>query len=272
MSHSPVRRLLKILLALPVLAYLIVMGLLVYLEPQLVFPRPEVPREELAARAQAAGAEEVELVTADGVTLYGWRLRGRGERAVLYFSGNGSTVGGPTLLYERLTRAGLDVLHVNYRGYPGSGGEPDEEGLRADARAAWGLLREEFEPDEITVIGRSLGGGVAVGLAAEVRPRALITLATFTAAVDVARESYPWLPVKWLMRNPFDSMALAPRVACPVLLIHGTQDSYIKPHHAEALAAAFAGPAEVLWVPGEDHNSDLLGDPEVLERVLALAR
>ena len=269
---SPVRRLLKFLAILPIVAYLSVVGMMLLMETELLFHPPERDADQLAAAAAAAGAREVRLMAEDGVSLYGWRLRNKSERAVLYFSGNGDSVGDNTLLYQRLHRAGLNVLHVNYRGYPGSEGSPDEEGLRKDARAAWRLLMEDFKPHQVTVLGYSLGGGVATGLAAEVSPRALVLMSTFTAAADVAQDTYPFVPARLLMQNPFDSAALAPKVKAPVLILHGTKDTFIRPHHAEGLAAAFDERPDVLWIQGAGHNDDLLGEPRALEALLALTQ
>ena len=266
------RRLLKFIAILPVVAYASVVGMMLLMETELLFHPPERGADQLAEAAAAVGAREIRVMTEDGVSLYGWRLRSKSERAVLYFSGNGDSVGDNTLLYQRLHRAGLNVLHVNYRGYPGSEGEPDEEGLRKDARAAWRFLMEDFKPHQVTIVGYSLGGGVAAGLAAEVSPRALVLMSTFTSAADVAQETYPWVPVKLLMKNRFESTAFAPKVTAPALILHGTKDQLIPPHHAEGLAAAFEERPDILWIQGAGHNDDLLGEPRALEALLALTR
>ena len=252
--------------------YAAILAAMFALEPRLVFPAPRLTHTWLAEEATRAGAEELRLQTSDGETLYGWWLPAAGPRAVVFFSGNGTSVGLDLPTYARWRNEGVSVLHVNYRGYPGSTGSPSEAGLRIDARTAWAWLRERREAQDIVVVGRSLGGGVAIGLAAEKSPRGLALLATYSSAVQVARDSYPWLPVGLLMRNRFNSVALAPQVRCPTVLVHGEADAMIGSHHPPALAAAFTTPPRVHWVSGRSHNDPLLTDPTAWDAVRGLSR
>ncbi len=251
--------------------YAAIMAAMFLLEPRLVFPAPDIDPAWLSSQAARAGAQELALATIDGETLYGWWMPAKGPRAVLFFSGNATSVGLDPMTYGRWLAAGVSVLHVNYRGYPGSTGAPSEPGLRIDARTAWQWLRERREAQDIVVVGRSLGGGVAIGLAAEEQPRGLALLATYSSAVQVARDSYPWLPVGLLMRNRFDSAALAPQVRCPTVLVHGRRDTLIGVHHPPALAAAFSTPPALHWVDGAAHNDPLLTDPVSWDAVRGLA-
>lgn len=252
--------------------YLSILVAMFALEPRLVFPAPQLDPGWLESQARLAGAEELRLTTPDGETLYGWFLPADGPRAVLFFSGNATSVGLDPSAYRRWRDQGVSVLHVNYRGYPLSTGTPSEAGLRTDAETAWRWLTTRYSADDIVIVGRSLGGGVAVGLAATVQPRGLLLLATYSAAVQVARDSYSWLPVGLLMRNRFDSAALAPQVSAPAVIVHGRADTMIGPHHPTTLAAAFAQPPPVLWVDGAAHNDPLLTDPDAWQAALALTR
>ncbi len=253
-------------------AYGGIMTAMFLLEPKLVFPAPAIDPGWLSRQAATLGAQELHLETPDGETLYGWWLEADGPQAVIFFSGNGTSVGFDPMAYSRWLAEGVSVLHVNYRGYPGSTGAPSEQGLRTDARTAWAWLRERRSAEDIVVVGRSLGGGVAIGLAAEEQPRGLVLLATYSAAVRVARDAYPWLPVGLLMRNRFDSTALAPRVHCPTVIVHGTADSMISPAHPPVLAAAFPSPPAVHWVDGAEHNDPLLTDPTAWAAAKALTQ
>ena len=255
--------------------YLAVVGLFTLLEGTLLFPAPRVSRAELALWARQFGATEVSLQSADGESLYGWRL-GSSDRIVVYFSGNGSTVG-EVETYRAFADAGLSVLHVNYRGYPGSTGRPSQQGLRADALAAWAEARRTHPADHIIVAGHSLGGGVAVGLTADrcrkggsERPGALLLMATFSSAVDVARDHYPWLPVGAIMRNRFESLASAGDLSCPTLIVHGDRDSLIRIEHGRRLAKAIEG-ARLVTVPGAEHNDLLLSHPSARAALEELA-
>ncbi len=268
------RQALRLAVLLPA-CYLGVVGLFALLESKLVFPAPGVSRAELKLWARQFGATEVSVRTGDGEDLYGWRL-GSSDRLVLYFSGNGSTVG-EVETYRAFAEAGLSVMHVNYRGYPGSTGNPSEEGLRADALAAWAEARRTHPAERILIAGHSLGGGVAVALAADrcreggsERPGALLLMATFSSAVDVARDHYPWLPVGAMMRNRFESLASTGELCCPTLIVHGDRDSLIRIEHGRRLAEAVEG-ARLVTVPGAEHNDLLLSHPAARKALEELA-
>lgn len=254
---GPLRRIGRIAASLAV-GYGLLVVLMAMLETALVYPRPHVERARLDGLAAELGAEVVEPVAADGTSLYGWRF-GHHERMVVCFSGNGGTVGAWVDRYRRFEAAGFSVLHVNYRGYPGSSGSPTEEGLIEDAHAVWGLATQTHAPEDIVLLGKSLGGGVAVALAADVRPRLLVVESSFTSAVDVGAEAYPFLPVRLLMRNRWHSLERAPQVRSPALVLHGREDAMIGPWHGEALAGELPEAALIL-VDGAGHNDDLLAD------------
>jgi len=242
------------------------------LEPKLVFPAPQIERRDLHQMAEEFGATELMVTTEDGFSLYGWRY-GSGDRLVLIFSGNAATVGGWSPRYERLAGAGFSVLHVNYRGYPGSAGEPSEKGLRMDARAAWTEALRSHPAQDIIVFGKSLGGGVAIGLVADLdpMPRALVLESTFTSTADVASEAYPWLPVRLLMRNPFLSLDRAGELSLPVLLLHGTGDRIIGSPHSERLDKSIPD-SRLLLIEGAEHNEDLLENAAAWQAFLDIAR
>jgi uncharacterized protein len=147
------------------------------------------------------------------------------------------------------------VLAVAYRGYPGSTGSPSEAGLRIDARAAYDWLAARHAPQNIVIHGHSLGSGVATELATHVPARALILEAPFSAAVDVAAERYPFLPVSLLMFDQFRSRDYAPRITTPTLIVHGDADRVIAFHHAERLIQSFGGPKQLVRIRGGGHNS-----------------
>ena len=243
---------------------------MVFVEPKLLYHPPDLDRRTLHEEAVAFGATELTVTTEDGLPLYGWRY-GNGERLILIFSGNAATVGAWTPRYTRFADAGFAVLHVNYRGYPGSTGTPTQEGMAKDARAAWAEALKTHAPKDILVYGKSMGGGVAVQLVADLdqRPSALILESTFTSAADVGQDSYPWLPVKLLMRNPYRSISRASELDLPVLLIHGTNDRVISPDHSERLHAAIQDSVLVL-LDGLTHNDDLLAEPDAWQAFGAL--
>lgn len=148
------------------------------------------------------------------------------------------------------------ALFVNYRGYGASGGKPGEAALVSDAAEIydWAARRTDIDASRIALHGRSLGTGVAVQLAAARPVKCVVLTSPFASALDVAREMYPWLPVAWLLRHPFDSGAHAQKLRAPVLILSGSADTLVRPHHSEKLARLWGGPVERVSLEGFGHN------------------
>lgn len=241
----------------------VVMGLFSQLQRQMVFPGPAgVGVPLLNDVAGQVGATELSIPTEDGETLYGWHraaVWSGPRRVVLYFHGNASSLLAQLDLQNLLLSEGWDFVGIHYRGYPGSSGVPSEAGLHEDAMAAWRWVTHELgtAPGRIAIHGRSLGGGVAVPLAAKVNPGALVMESTFTSAVDVAKQHYRWLPVGRVLEHRFMTRDFAGKVSCPVLVAHGRADSIIDVHHGKELARLFRAD-EYIEVPRIDHNDMLL--------------
>jgi len=200
------------------------------------------------------------------------RVEANGERLLLlkseiavespwaiYFHGAGASVGSPWIATSiaALREAGLSVLAVEYPGYGGSGErEPSEATLYADAAAAWQYLsgNTSVSSEHIVIVGESLGAGVATYLATQVDAAGLVTLSAWTALPELGQQFYPWLPVRLIMRNRFDNLARAPRVAIPWLIVHGTEDELVPVEHARRLAAAAPNALVVLRNHGHEDS------------------
>ena len=168
-----------------------------------------------------------------------------GRRVVLYFSGNAGNRRYRPPEFGVLTGLGLDVFIFDYRGYGDNSGSPSEENLAADARAIWNYATKErnVAPHRVILYGESLGGGVAVRLAAEMceantPPGGLILRSTFSSLVDAGAHHYPWLPVRLALVDRFPSIDFIPQVTCPILQIHGTRDSVMPIHLGRRLFEA----------------------------------
>ena len=255
---APLRRpvtVLAWLLATAVIAYVAIAAAVWFGQERLLFyPQPA----SIAPRAPPAWRlERIEHRTPDGAALRGVLLLPPRERAplVVYYGGNAEevTAGAAEVAAEYGERA---VLLVNYRAYGASTGKPSEKALVADALALLDQVRARTDIDasRIALHGRSLGSGVAVQVAAS-RPVACVVLTSpFDSALDVARAIYGWLPVRLLMRHPFDSLARAPQVRVPALVLIGADDALIRPSHSQRLADAWGGPVERLVLDGAGHN------------------
>lgn len=244
-------------------------------QESLVFPAPGgIDVTALDQSAAEVGAEPFRVTAEDGVELYGWMRRPNPDKdrkcAVLFFHGNGDVVASSAPLGRFVARKGCTFLAIAYRGYPGSGGSPSEEGIARDARALWKKAMDlGFTPDRVMLHGMSLGGGVAIRLASEVQPAALVAEATFTSMADVAATQYPWVPVRTLLRSPFPSIERAPAITGPVLVAHGTADSLIPVTHGRALAKAFPN-ARYLELPAYGHQELVLSDAGCRDAYAAL--
>ena len=243
------------LLLLPVGAYVVICILLFTGQrSHIYFPVPE---------SNPAGAQSVRMQGA-GADLKVWVVRRPGPRALLYFGGNAEDV---AYNLESFTAAfpGHSIYLVNYRGYGGSGGEPTQTGLTADAVAVFDELARQHSA--ISVIGRSLGSGVAVHLASVRDVHRLVLVTPYDSLVNVARAHFRYFPVSLLMRDRYDSGRLAPSIRAPVLLIVAGKDEIISRARSDALKAAF-GPtrARVTVLDGAGHN-DIDGRPQYLESI-----
>lgn len=234
--------------------------------------------------------EPVELETEDGETITGWYLPGVGAdpgagpaRVALYCHGNGGNIGGRLAVLAGLRELGLAVLIFDYRGYGHSSGRPTVAGTRLDVRAAWRHLVEVrgHDPEEIVIWGRSLGGAVAIDLAAELSeaqtpPAALVVESSFTSTVEIGKAVYPWLPVQWFAAKiDYPSRSLLAKVTAPVLLAHSPDDDLIPASHGAALReiAETGAAARVDFVELDGgHNDGHLTQPRHLDAVAAFLR
>ena len=226
---------------------------MVLLQDSLIFhPQPLAG----SGPAPRAGLEAVEIAADDGSRLRGWLVKASAAPAplLIYFGGNAEEVS--WLVEEAPRLGGWSLLLVNYRGYGRSEGRPGERALFADGLRLhdWARARPDVAPGRLAAMGRSLGGGVAVYLAAE-RPLAGVVLVTpFDSLTAVAQHHYPWLPVRWLLSHPFDALGRAPTIRVPMLCLVAGRDQIIPPVHAARLYAAWGGPKRWVEFPGADHN------------------
>lgn len=239
---------LRLLAAIAVLLCLIV-GTLWVKQRSLIFPAPQL------AAPLPRGFQQVALTTADGLTLKAaYREAQQGRPTIIFFHGNGDDWTGAAIATRQWAEGGYGVLLPEYRGYAGNPGSPSEQGLFNDGRAALSYLRAAgIEPQQIVIIGNSIGSGVATQMAAEVPPAALILISPFASLESLIGEKYPVLPATLLVRDPFDNLSKLPSVRAPIFLLHGTNDALIPHSHSERLAASQPG-ATLRLVDGAGHQ------------------
>src|SRR6266567_2802388 len=262
------------------LAYVVLVILAWRFQERLAFPAPRAPLPD-PQRVGVANGERVQLVSSDGTNLVGWYLKpevggGRGRvgevdgarsnlpqppppsptsPGLLWFYGNGETVAAIWPIVREFQPPGTAVLVLDYPGYGGSGGRATEGALYAAADAAYAALtaRPDVDPQRIYVYGRSLGSAVATYTAAHHPVAGLILESPFTNAAAMAKYHYGLLP-RFLLRLSLDNVANVRRVRCPILVFHGDADRLVPTAMGMAVAAAAAGPVEVVLIHGAGHN------------------
>jgi uncharacterized protein len=234
------------------------------------------------------GVRELDIPVAnDGQHIHAWWWPADDAHApaVLYFHGSRWNLTGQLSRIRQLHDFGFSVFAIDYRGFGRSaGGVPSEQSVYEDARAAW----KEFidlVPDARGRIlyGHSLGGAIAVDLAAELdrsapaespAARGLIVESSFTTLVDVAKAlSYSWLPLQWILSQKFDTLGKITEVKMPVLFVHGAADRFVPARFSQALYDAARAPKKLLLVEGASHNNTMrVGSGEYREALRGLFR
>ena len=220
-------------------------------------------------------ARDVTMRTEDGLDLEAWHAPARPEAdrgwAVLLLPGNGGNREGRAGLARLLSRAGLTVLLVDYRGYGGNPGSPSEEGLARDADAAVSLLEDEgFAAERTVYLGESLGTGVAAALSTRHPPAGLVLRSPFTELADVGAHHYPWLPVRLLLRDRFPVLDHVRRSDVPVVVIHGTADDIVPSSLSAQVAAGARRLVQEKVLSGVGHNDAPMFGAEVSDAVVDL--
>jgi len=228
--------------------------LLYFLQPKFVyFPTSELV---LTPNNIQLGYEDVFIKTASNTTIHGWFIPHNNPRGtLLFFHGNGGNISHRLDSLAIFNALGLSVLIIDYSGYGQSEGKPTEQGTYQDAEAAWQFLltEKQLNPKDIIIFGRSLGAAVAIWLAMQNDPRAMIVESAFSSIADIGKHYYPYLPVKYLARIKYPSLKRLASVKCPVLFVHSPDDDIVPYKFGRKLFAAANEPKEFLDIQG-GHN------------------
>lgn len=247
------------------------------LERQLVYPAPPLSRGNWETRW--IDREDVQF-TSNGpnrqsATLHGWYCpHPEPRQLVLYSHGQSEHVASLVSVVVRLQET-LDatVLLYDYRGYGKSTGSPTEAGCIADGLAAqqWLAERAGALPEDIVVVGRSLGGAVSTAIAAERGAKALVLENTFSRLTDVAAYRFPWAPVRSVMTQRYDSIERIRRYDGPLMQLHGTRDRVVRGKFARELFQACPSEQKRFFLHrgGQHHDPAPLAFYERLNAFLA---
>ncbi len=222
------------------------------------------------------GARDVRLETSDGLTLGAWYVPATSPGlgvTVLVAPGNAGDRSMRAPLAAALRARGVSVLLLDYRGYGGNPGDPTEEGLARDVRAARDYLVGErgVAPRRLVYFGESLGAAVVTELATEHPPGGLLLRSPFTELADVAAEHYPFLPVRLLLKDRFPLAEQIRGVHVPTVVVYGSADSVVPVEQSRTVARVAGGPVTSVEEPGADHNdAQLLDGPRLVDAAARL--
>jgi fermentation-respiration switch protein FrsA (DUF1100 family) len=252
------------------IAYLVLLcALFVFQRHLLYHPSHEVPQQ---SRAGVPEMVTHHISAEDGVRLAVWYAPPAAGRPVLvFFHGNAGTIGDRGFKVRPFLDEGYGVLLAGYRGFSGNPGKPTEQGLYKDARAAIQFLPDQGVANKHLVLyGESLGSGIAVQMAVELADKgtavgAVVLEAPYSSIPDVAAAQYPFVPVRLLVWDRFDSASKIDRIGAPLLVLHGDSDPTIPIRFGRRLFAAAAEPKEAQWIAGARHTD--LADFGLFQRV-----
>ena len=205
--------------------------------------------------------ESVAFTTADGLKLTGWYIPAPDSNfTVLFCHGNGGNIMHRLDSIDIFYNLRLNCLIFDYRGYGQSEGRPTEQGTYLDADAAYRWLTEQkkVQPDNIIIFGRSLGGCIAAHLARTVHPKALVIESTFTSYVDMGRNFYPYMPVRWFARFSYNAGDYIKDVRCPVMIIHSANDDIVPFEFGRQLYETANEPKQFVEIFGSHNDGFIL--------------
>lgn len=273
--HTSVRRYARAVLVGALLAYGILALGLFFNQESLIFPGHSgqgtaearfTPTGGTTLVPLSAGRERLVGLYGPALTEAGAPYRDAKHRpTLLYFYGNGTQLSDCRKTLDYLCRLGVNVLIPEYAGYGLSTGAAGEAGCYSAADAAYDYLTQtrHVPAEQLIVTGGSLGGAVAIDLAARKPVAALAAFNTFTSMSDMAGVLFPWMPSGFLLRHRFESAQKIHQVHVPVFLASGDADTFIPPTMSARLAAAAGGPVTRLLVRGAEHGSlPMNGTPE----------
>ncbi|NQT98248.1 MAG: alpha/beta hydrolase [Candidatus Marinimicrobia bacterium] len=193
-------------------------------------------------------------------TLNGWFID-RGTPLIIYYGGNGEEVSGNLFDVNKFSCGSL--LFVNYRGYGANDGKPTEKNLYTDALSIYDTMVGQygFNPEQIILMGRSLGSAVAVHVAANRRVKAVILITPFNSMVKVGKTHYPLFPLGLLLKHRFDSIKIVSDLTVPMLTIIAEKDEIIPKACSLNLLQGWGGSSEMITIKSAGHN-DISGYPE----------
>jgi len=233
-----------------VIAYLALVVLTYFMQRSMMY----YPTRHIAAKPE--NMQSVQLTTNDNLQLNAWYHPAKiGMPTLIYFHGNAGNFSSRYALVETYIEKGYGVLLASYRGYAGNPGHPHEKGLYKDADAALNFLKQNNISNKcIILFGESLGAAVAIHLANEHQVAGLILQSAFTSMTAVGQLHYPILPIKWLLKDRYNSQASIKNIHVPLLFLQGENDKIVPATFSKQLFASANEPKKIQLYANVGHN------------------
>ena len=238
-----------------IISYVIFLSILYLIQRKLIyFPLKTSP--SLGAFSEIY--TKIQTQTKDKLTLTHWFAK-QGWPYIVILHGNAGHIESRAYKFQFLADQGYSVLLIEYRGYGGNPGQPTEWKLIDDSAQAleWLFKQQGISAKDIILFGESLGSGVAIALATQYSVKGLIFDGAFSSIVEVGKSAYPFLPIRWLLKDTWDSKSRIHKVHAPTLFIHSKKDSIIPFHLAKKLFQAANKPKKHIWLEHSGHNDNL---------------
>jgi fermentation-respiration switch protein FrsA (DUF1100 family) len=262
-------------------AGLLVFFILVYVvflllfENKIIFHPSRYPEGYWNPASTGVPAQDVYFMAEDGVKLHGWFIPAPNAVATwLWFHGNAGNLSHRLDNIQRHKPLNLNIFIFDYRGYGRSEGEPDEQGIYKDSKAAYKKVLEmdTVSVDSLFFFGRSLGGICAVETAMNYPARGLILESVFTNSADMSKQVLPFIPLGWAIRSKLNAIEKIPHLKLPKLFLHGTRDEIVPYALGRKLFEQAGDPKSFYPIEGAGHNDTYIlggaGYYEVLGRFI----
>lgn len=212
----------------------------------------------------------LDVRTHDGLILRSWQSKGDpSKKTFVFFHGNAGNAADRMPMMRVLLQAGHPVVLAEYRGYGGNSGKPSEHNLILDAQLVIDeIVKQGVVEQDIILMGRSIGSGVATHLATRYDVAALVLISAYSSLTDIAADHYSYFPVSLLMRDKFNNAAKIKKTTAPLMVFHGEMDKIIPLKYGLKLYDAAEGDKAFIRIPERGHNNldmDQI-NLEVLER------
>jgi len=223
------------------------------------------PSSAMEADPGSIGLDYKEIVffAEDRTELHGWLIPAKeAEVTVIFAHGNGGNISHRLEKIAILHELTVNIFIFDYRGYGKSKGSPTEQGLYQDIKAAYDYIKDNYPKSKIVIYGESLGGAVAVDLAAKVNVNGLILEGTFTSVADMAKIVYPWLPEIFL-HSKFDSLSKIGKINTPKLHLHGNLDQIVPIYLGQRLYEAAGEPKQLVLIDSGHNDSFFVSEHKI---------